>query len=69
MCMKRVWCSSRGDIFVTWDGATLKFEGIIMLAWRKQGDCYIESYTDKQVGCFNHREVTTVTDKLKRPWL
>ena len=23
----------------------------------------------KQVGCFNHRVVTTVADKLKRQWL
>ena len=23
----------------------------------------------KQIGCFNHRGVTMVTDKLERPWL
>jgi len=41
MCTKRSGVLS--DIFVTWDGATLKFEssnqvaeGTIMLAWHKQ---------------------------------
>ena len=32
------------------------------------GEC-IESTLKKQVGCFNHRVVTTVADKLKRAWL
>ena len=41
MCIKK--SCVLGDIFVTWGGATLKFEssdqiaeGIIMLAWHKQ---------------------------------
>ena len=29
----------------------------------------VTSTLKKQVGCFNHRVVTTVADKLKRPWL
>ena len=28
-----------------------------------------KSTLKKQVGCFNHRVVTTVADKLKRQWL
>ena len=39
MCIKRIWCSEWH--FVTWDGATLKFEsgckkGKTMLEWHKQ---------------------------------
>ena len=31
---------------------------------------YVRTYTlQKQVGCFNHRVVTLVADKLERQWL
>ena len=43
--------------------------GLYQCDMHRDSDAYWRPTLQKQVGCFNHRVVTTVADKLKRPWL
>ena len=43
---------------------------IVVCGVTSKSACRLLSYTlQKQVGCFNHRVITMVADKLKRQWL